>query len=173
MATKAKDQTQEQEQEQAPAENGEQASTRKIANQPEYAGRDFDLEALDELPESEPTGRSRLYFDLLTRVAEGETPLKWHRIATFHTPTGAKQVASTINKQVAGTLKKEEDARELPAYDGYHWQFAARKVAATVTVTNEETGEKETQPHPDPHARDSVLFARLVEGEAPSEPYAA
>lgn len=133
-----------------------------------YVGKGFEMEALDDLPESAPAGRSRLYFDILEAVAgDSENLQKWHPIARFGTDNGASSVKNQLNKQVQGKVltedqakvpAKERDAstrgfitpdqvRDIPEYEGWHFEFESRKVAS-------ESGKI--------GARDSMLYARLV-----------
>lgn len=135
-----------------------------------YVGREgFELAAVEDLPDNAPAGRRRLYFDILEAVANDNENLgKWHPIARFGTDMGANSVKNQLNKQVAGKVLTEEQAkvpaknrpegtrgfilpevvREIPEYDGWHWEFDARKVAS-------ESGKI--------GARDSILYCRLVE----------
>lgn len=153
------------------SENGEGTEAQRTHAKTTYAGRGFDLTAVDELPESAPTGRSRLYFDILEAVANDNDNLgKWHPIARFGTDTGASSVKNQMTKQVQGKVLDAEQAaipakdrdqatrgfitpdqvREIPEYDGWHFEFESRKVAS-------ESGKI--------GARDSILYARLVENE--------
>lgn len=134
-----------------------------------YAGKGFELEALDELPESVKAGRSRVYFDILEAVANDSDNLsKWHPIARFGTDNGASSVKNQLTKQVQGKVLTAEQAkvpakerdestrgfispdqlRELPEYEGWHFEFESRKVPS-------ESGKI--------GARDSILYARLVQ----------
>lgn len=152
-------------------EGTEGAEAQRTHAKTTYAGRGFDLTAVDELPESAPTGRSRLYFDILEAVANDNDNLgKWHPIARFGTDTGASSVKNQMTKQVQGKVLDEEQAkvpakdrdqstrgfitpdqvREIPEYEGWHFEFESRKVAS-------ESGKI--------GARDSILYARLVENE--------
>lgn len=135
-----------------------------------YAGRDFAMEVLDDLPENAEGGRSRIYFDILQAIAEDSENLgRWHVVAKFGTDQGAVTVANNLNKQVAGKVLTEdqaaipaterpaevrgfikpEECKDIPEYDGWHYEFDARKVAST------RIGH-----------RDSVLYARLVQDQA-------
>lgn len=137
-----------------------------------YLGKGLEMEAVDDLPDSAPAGRSRLYFDILEAVAADEDNLsKWHPIARFGTDNGANSVKNQLNKQVQGKVLTEDQAkvpakdrpaevrgfidpavvRDIPEYDGWHFEFEARKVAS-------ESGKI--------GARDSILYARLVEDAA-------
>lgn len=168
MATKAEERKAAEAEAEAPQEtpeapqaevegNGDGESTRKRARTI-YAGSDeLPMESLDELPENEPVGRSRLYFDLLTAVAEdGDNLGRWHVLARFGTANGAKAVAKSMNKQVAtmaGELTgdkalPEDQFKDIPQYEGYRWEFDSRRVASEGT---------------DPTKRDSILYVRLVE----------
>lgn len=151
-------------------ENGE--GTKRTRTKAQYLGKGLEMEALDDLPENARAGRSQLYFAILEAVAADEDNLgKWHPIAKFGTDTGANSVKAQMNKQVAGKVMTEAQAelkakdrpaevkgwitpdqvREIPEYDGWHFEFEARKVPA-------ESGKI--------GARDSILYARLVENEA-------
>lgn len=136
-----------------------------------YAGKGFDLAAVDELPDSAPAGRSRIYFEILEAVANDTDNLaKWHPIARFGTDNGASSVKNQLTKQVTGKVLNEDQAkvpakdrdpstrgfitpdqvRDIPEYEGWHFEFESRKVPA-------ESGKI--------GARDSILYARLVQNE--------
>lgn len=165
---------QEQAVEQDEAVDGTEATegTKRTHAKTTYLGKGLDMEALDDLPDSAPAGRSRLYFDILEAVAADEDNLsKWHPIARFGTDNGANSVKNQLNKQVQGKVLTEDQAkvpakerpaevrgfidpavvRDIPEYDGWHFEFEARKVAS-------ESGKI--------GARDSILYARLVEDAA-------
>jgi hypothetical protein len=124
-----------------------------------YAGADFEMEALDELPDNPRAGtgagRSKIYYSLLEQVAEQGIDNKWRPLARFGTSTGAKTVATTLNRQVEGKigegkgLIKKEQVRDIPEYDGCHWVFDSRRVPSDT-----EEGKIE-----------SVLYAKLVADE--------
>lgn len=143
--------------------------TKRTHAKTQYAGKAFELEAVDDLPDNVKAGRSRLYFDILEAVANDNDNLtKWHPIARFGTDNGAFSVKNQMNKQVQGKVLTEDQAkvpakerdsstrgfitpeqvREIPEYEGWHFEFEARKVPS-------ESGKI--------GARDSVLYARLVE----------
>lgn len=161
------EQTGEQEQAEGSEETAEKRGRGSATTK--YAGKDFEWEALDELPETMPVGRSRVYFDLLTMVAEDQENLgKWHPIAKFATATGGKNVATTMTKQVEGRLTEKEKAqgaeKDIPEYEGWKWEFDARRVAVDPADPRSA----------DPTARDSVLYCRIVqvaatEGDVPVE----
>lgn len=166
--------TEQTEQEQAEAEQAEantEAEDSEARAKTMYAGRDFDIEVLDDLPDNAEAGRSRLYFEILEAIAgDAENLGKWHTVAKFGTDTGAGTVATQMTKQIEGKVLTDEqaavpaterpesvkgfikptDCKDIPAYEGWHWEFTARKVAS------DKIGH-----------RDSVLYARLV--EAPTE----
>ncbi len=81
---------------------------KRIRNMPAYG-----VTPVDELPDNEKGGRSKLYYELLTEVAEN--PGAWCEVAHFQTPTGARSALKA--------LKKGE--RVVP--DG-EWEFEIRKV---------------------------------------------
>lgn len=165
MAVTEQEQGTEQDQEQ---ETGTEEAKRTHAKTT-YLGKGLEMEVLDDLPVNAPAGRSRLYFDILEAVAADEDNLsKWHPIAHFGTDNGANSVKNQLNKQVEGKVLTEDQAkipakdrpsevrgfidpavvRDIPEYDGWHFEFEARKVAS-------QSGKI--------GARDSILYARLVE----------
>lgn len=135
----------------------------KGRSQVKYFGQEgFVGAVLDELPEqakAERTyGASTLYHDMLVAVAEDEANLgKWHKIADFGTVQGAGGIATNLNKQVAGNIGegkgqlRPNEVRNLPTYEGWHFEFAG------VKVPKPEGAEGE---------RVSQLYARLVEDVA-------
>ena len=122
-----------------------------------YAGTDFDMEALDELPDNPKVtrtggGRAKVYFDLLEKVAEAGVDGKWRLLARFGTSTGAKTVALALNRQVAGKIGEgkglvhPDAVRDIPEYEGHKWVFDSRR------VPDPENAEKVN----------SILYAKLV-----------
>ena len=116
------------------------------------------VEALDELPDNpkitrENTGRSKIYHNLLEKIAEQGVDNKWRPLAKFGTPGGAKTVANGLNRQIAGEIGDEKGqvkpdmVKDIPEYEGFRWVFDSRR------VPNDE-GKVE-----------SVLYAKLVEVE--------
>lgn len=158
-----------------PVEEGaepQEETTKRTHAKTTYVGKGFEMEALEDLPESAPAGRSRLYFDILEAVANDHDNLsKWHPIARFGTDNGAPSVKNQLTKQVQGKVLTEDQAkvpakdrdastrgfitpdqvRDIPEYEGWHFEFESRKVAS-------QSGKI--------GARDSILYARLVPDEA-------
>lgn len=110
------------------------------------------VEALDDLPKQERTntGRSKIYFNLLEKIAEQGVDNKWRPLAQFGTGTGARTVATSLNKQVDGNIGdgkgqvKVENVRMIPEYEGHKWVFDARRVPGENDQVN------------------SILYAKLV-----------
>lgn len=133
-------------------ENGENKAERAKTV---YFGLE-DMEAVEDLPDqvrAKSAGRSRVYFNLLEKVAEQGVDNKWRPLAKFGTGTGARTVATTLNKQVDGKIGegkgqvKPDQVRDIPAYEGHRWVFDARRVP----------GEGDTL--------NSILYCKLVEVE--------
>lgn len=129
-----------------------------------YLGQEgFEMEILDELPEQAVVERtyapSHLYYDLLVAVAADEDNLgKYHKIAEFGSAGGAGSIAVDLNKQVAGKIGEERGllkpsaVRNIPEYEGWHFEFAGVKVPKKDTEGNLIEGE-----------RSSALYAKMVE----------
>lgn len=73
---------------------------------------DYKMEAVDELPAGVESGvgRSKLYFNLLTRVLQEGTEDQWYEIADFRSHDGAATAARELTK----------GERDIP--DG-NWEF--------------------------------------------------
>lgn len=103
------------------------APSKRTRNMPNYG-----VSVVDELPDNEKGGRSKLYYELLSDVAEN--PGSWCEVAHFQTPTGARSALKAL----------EKGDRVVP--DG-EWEFEIRKVRNP----NDAMGPKH-----------SKLYARLV-----------
>lgn len=117
-----------------------------------------EVQALDELPENPKVtrtggGRDKIYLHLLEQIAEQGVDNKWRPLARFGTSSGAKTVANSLNRQVAGEIGEEKgqvkpaQVKEIPEFQGHTWLFDSRRVPS-------ET---------DPEKVESVLYAKLVE----------
>lgn len=114
MPTKAAGDVKDAEQKDAP-KDGDEAAPAEGASKRAGSMPSYKLEKVgNELPEQEAGGRSRLYFDLLTKVTED--PGEWYQVAHFKTPTGATTALKAIQNK----------DREVPKGE---WEFETRKVA--------------------------------------------
>lgn len=78
--------------------------------------------AVAELPAEPERVRGKVYFDLLTEVVgDKEKHGLWVPIATFQTPTGARDAQKALVKGAKG----EEGGRDVPKGD---WEFKAVKL---------------------------------------------
>lgn len=106
-------------------------------------------EALDELPDSPPAAtRDQMFLNLLAPIVQDEDKWgKWFRVATYKTPTGAREAEKAV----------EKGDRPLP--EG-QWEHGARRITP-------ELADGETTAH----NRWSALFFRYLgpAGEAEVE----
>lgn len=97
-------------------------------------------EALDELPDAPPAAtRDQMFIGLLTPIVDDESKWgKWFKVATYKTPTGAREAEKAI----------ERAERPLPEGE---WNHAARRILP-------EPAEGETTAH----NRWSALFFQYM-----------
>jgi hypothetical protein len=119
-------------------EAGEASTTGNKRPMPTYALS----EALDDLPGEAPRlTRDKMFLGLLQPIVDDEDNWgKWFAVATYKTPTGAREAQKAV----------EKGERELP--DGV-WEHAIRKIEPT---------------EPSNHSRFSVLYFRYM-GAADAE----
>lgn len=90
------------------------------AGMPKYEGTKVEDLPEDLAPQTGTgNGRAYLYFNLMNSGPKQE-PGEWFRIATFQTPTGAKDVAKDLTPNGEGVTKR-------PIPDGV-WEISGRTI---------------------------------------------